>query len=51
MENQAMGGLRCIIAGTPAHLVQATVEHSDLRTTSKDAHARPNESSASYLIG
>jgi integrase/recombinase XerD len=32
--------------GAPAHLVQATVGHSDLRTTSRYAHARPNESSA-----
>jgi site-specific recombinase XerD len=37
--------------GAPAHLVQQTVGHSDLRTTSRYAHARPNESSASYLIG
>lgn len=37
--------------GAPAHLVQATVGHSDLRVTSRYAHARPNESSASYLIG
>ena len=29
--------------GAPAHLVQATVGHSDLRTTSKYAHARPNQ--------
>jgi hypothetical protein len=32
-------------------LVQATVGHSDLRTTSRYAHARPNESSATYLRG
>jgi site-specific recombinase XerD len=37
--------------GAPAHLVQQTVGHSDLRTTSRYAHARPNESSATYLIG
>jgi integrase/recombinase XerD len=37
--------------GAPAHLVQATVGHSDLRTTSRYAHARPNESSATYLRG
>ncbi len=37
--------------GAPAHLVQATVGHSDLRTTSRYAHARPNESSASFLRG
>jgi integrase/recombinase XerD len=37
--------------GAPAHLVQATVGHSDLRTTSKYAHAKPNESSSTYLIG
>jgi integrase len=37
--------------GAPAHLAQATVGHSDLRTTSRYAHARPNESSATYLRG
>ena len=37
--------------GAPAHLVQATVGHSDLRTTSRYAHARPNESSSTYLRG
>lgn len=37
--------------GAPAHLVQATVGHSDLRTTSKYAHAKPDASSATYLIG
>jgi integrase/recombinase XerD len=37
--------------GAPAHLVQATVGHSDLRTTSRYAHARPDESSATYLRG
>lgn len=37
--------------GAPAHLVQATVGHSDLRTTSKYAHARPGDSSANYLRG
>lgn len=36
--------------GAPAHLVQATVGHSDLRTTSLYAHARPNESSSTYLV-
>lgn len=37
--------------GAPAHLVQATVGHSDLRTTSKYAHAKPDASSSTYLIG
>jgi len=37
--------------GAAAHLVQQTVGHSDLRTTSRYAHARPNESSSTYLIG
>jgi integrase/recombinase XerD len=37
--------------GAPAHLVQQTVGHSDLRVTSKYAHARPSESSSTYLIG
>ena len=35
--------------GAPAHLVQQTVGHADLRTTSRYSHARPNESSARYL--
>jgi site-specific recombinase XerD len=35
----------------PAHLVQATVGHSDLRVTSRYAHARPGDSSANYLRG
>jgi integrase/recombinase XerD len=37
--------------GAPAHLVQATVGHSDLRVTSRYAHARPGDSSANYLKG
>jgi integrase/recombinase XerD len=37
--------------GAPAHLVQATVGHSDLKTTSRYSHARPSDSSARYLIG
>ncbi|HYD07807.1 MAG TPA: site-specific integrase, partial [Reyranella sp.] len=37
--------------GAPAHLVQQTVGHSDLRTTSKYAHAKPDASSATYLVG
>jgi site-specific recombinase XerD len=37
--------------GAPAHLVQATVGHSDLRVTSRYAHARPGDSSANYLRG
>ena len=35
--------------GAPAHLVQATVGHSSLATTSRYAHARPGDSSARYL--
>jgi integrase/recombinase XerD len=35
--------------GAPVHLVQATLGHADLRTTSKYTHARPNDSSARYL--
>ena len=35
--------------GAPAHLVQATVGHASLTTTSRYAHARPNDSSARYL--
>jgi len=30
-------------------LVQATLGHADLRTTSKYTHARPTDSSARYL--
>jgi len=35
--------------GAPAHLVQATVGHASLATTSRYAHARPDDSSARYL--
>ena len=35
----------------PIHLVQATVGHASLTTTSRYAHARPNESSSTYLPG
>jgi integrase/recombinase XerD len=35
--------------GAPIHLVQATLGHADLRTTSKYTHARPTDSSARYL--
>jgi integrase/recombinase XerD len=35
--------------GAPAHLVQHTVGHASLATTSRYAHARPNDSSARYL--
>jgi len=35
--------------GAPVHLVQATLGHSSLATTSKYTHARPNESSGKYL--
>ena len=37
--------------GAPAHLVQATVGHASLSTTSKYAHARPTDSSSRYLPG
>jgi integrase/recombinase XerD len=37
--------------GAPAHLVQATVGHASLTTTSTYAHARPNDSSSRYLPG
>lgn len=36
-------------AGAPAHLVQATLGHASLATTTRYAHARPRESSARYL--
>jgi len=37
--------------GAPAHLVQSTVGHASLATTSRYAHARPNDSSSRYLRG
>ena len=35
--------------GAPAHLVQTTMGHASLATTSRYAHARPEDSSARYL--
>ncbi len=35
--------------GARIHLVQATLGHSDISTTGKYLHARPDESSALYL--
>ena len=35
--------------GAPPHLVQATLGHASLQTTSRYAHARPDDSSARYL--
>jgi site-specific recombinase XerD len=35
--------------GAPIHLVQATVGHASLATTSRYAHARPTDSSSRYL--
>ena len=35
--------------GAPIHLVQATLGHSSISTTGRYLHARPTESSASYL--
>lgn len=35
----------------PVHLVQATLGHASLTTTSKYTHARPNDSSSKYLAG
>ena len=35
--------------GAKIHLVQATLGHSDLSTTGRYLHARPDESSALYL--
>jgi integrase/recombinase XerD len=36
-------------SGAPAHVVQATLGHRSLATTSRYAHARPTVSSATYL--
>jgi integrase/recombinase XerD len=36
--------------GAPIHLVQATLGHSSVATTGRYLHARPNDSSASYLL-
>jgi len=35
--------------GAPIHLVQATLGHSSIATTGKYLHARPSDSSSSYL--
>ncbi len=35
--------------GSPIHLVQATLGHSSISTTGKYLHARPTDSSSSYL--
>lgn len=35
--------------GAPIHLVQATLGHSDITTTARYLHCRPNDSSALYL--
>jgi integrase/recombinase XerD len=35
--------------GAPIHLVQSTLAHSSIATTGKYTHARPNESSSTYL--
>lgn len=35
--------------GAPIHLVQATLGHASVSTTSRYLHARPNDSSARYL--
>lgn len=36
--------------GAPIHLVQATLGHSSIATTGRYLHARPTESSSSYLF-
>ena len=36
--------------GAPIHLVQATLGHSSISTTGRYLHARPTDSSSSYLL-
>jgi len=36
--------------GCPIHLVQATLGHASVATTGRYLHARPNDSSARYLV-
>ena len=36
--------------GAPIHLVQATLGHSDITTTARYLHCRPNDSSSMYLF-
>ncbi len=43
----ADAGLKAL--GAPPHLVQTTLGHASLATTSRYAHARPSDSSARYL--
>lgn len=38
-------------AGCPPHVLQATLGHASLATTSRYSHAKPNESSSKYLAG
>ena len=36
--------------GAPIHLVQATLGHASIATTSRYLHARPSQSSAQFLV-
>ncbi|MBP5977846.1 site-specific integrase [Brasilonema sp. CT11] len=36
--------------GSPPQLVQQTLDHASLETTSKYAHAKPNDSSSLYVM-
>ena len=36
--------------GAPIHLVQATLAHSSVATTGRYLHARPDESSSSFIL-
>jgi site-specific recombinase XerD len=42
-------GSHALDRGAPIHLVQATLGHSSVATTGRYLHARPSESSSSYL--
>jgi integrase len=42
-------GTHALERGAPIHLVQATLGHASVATTGRYLHARPTDSSSSYL--